>query len=417
MLVAACPAAADQTATLGEAHTRILAPGVTATWYPHTTIAGYPDPTQLVTVTWPLGDPHYRMRTVATGGPILSSGFLPRRRMSAWGATQPRSLVAAISPDFATYHTRQAKPSGLEIARRIILHAPTGSVVAPSVGYTRDGRLVFGSVRTQPLTFQLPDGHTATVEAMNAAPTTNLQVGAYPSAGARVKIPQGDRAVILTLSPFATSYRAPAGVTSFAGQPAAYALHQTYQPVQFITSPIRRPRPRATRVIVPPGGAVLLMRALGGAAAGFNLLLTRAHPQVHVNVTDSAWASVTDVMGGKPILIRNGAVTAKPATMTNYQWTAPVSRIALGETADGQGIIAILNGGNRSTAGVDAPRLAATLVQLGVTNAIAFDAGPVPEIYSPRYRNGTCFPNHGWCYQSTKTEWSPPLASALYHTP
>ena len=137
-----------------------------------------------------------------------------------------------------------------------------------------------------------------------------------------------------------------------------------------------------------------------------------------MNVTDAAWARVTDVMGGKPILVQGGVpVTVKPATMTDYQWGAGTARIALGETADGQGVIAMLNGGNGSSAGVDAPQLATALLQLGVTNAIAFDAGPVPEMYSLRYRNRTCLPSPGWCYRSAKSETLPALASALYYTP
>jgi Phosphodiester glycosidase len=400
------------------AHARTLAPGVVLGWQPQAPVAGAALPTQLVTITWPLGDPRYRMRTVMTGGPIAADGFLPRRHLSAWGATQPASLVAAISPDFATYLSGRAMPSGLEVAGRVIVHLPTAGAVAPSVGYTSGGRLVFGTVRAQPIAFQLPGGQTATVEAVNAAPKTGAQVGAYHTAGARVAVPTGDRAVILQRSPFATSVRAPPGVASFAALPAAYALHQSERPVQYLTTPISRPAAGATGVTVPVGGAVLVVRSGGSAAAGFDQLLAGPQPQVLVNVTDQAWAGVTDVMGGKPILVKDGtAVTVRPPTMTDYQWSGTTARIALGETADGRGVIAMLNGGNRSTAGVTAPELAAALLPLGVTNAIAFDAGPVPEMYSLRYRNRTCLPSPGWCYRSSKGETTPALASALYYTP
>lgn len=417
--IGSAPAAgAAQIATLGEPVTRTLATGITATWYPHTAIDDYPVPPQLVTVTWPLGDPHYRLHTVTTAGPISADGFLTRRRISSWGATQPSSLIAAISPDFATYHSRRAIPSGLEIAHHVILHAPAGSVVPPSVGYTSGGRLVFGNVRVQPVTFQLPNGVGATVGVVNHAPTSLVRVGAYTTIGARIRIPTGDRAIILNRSPFASAEWAPTGVTTFASQPKAYAVHDAAQATRYLVSPIRRPRAGATHVTVPTGGAVLILRKGGGAAAGFNQLLAQPTPQVQANATDRAWAAVTDVMGGKPLLIRNGtAIASKPVIMTNYQWSAPVSRIALGETADGKGIIAILNAANHSNAGINTRHFAQTLVQLGVTNAIAFDAGPVPTIYSPRYRNGTCSPNPGWCYQSTAIEWRPALVTALYHTP
>jgi Phosphodiester glycosidase len=398
-------------------HSRTLAAGVVLTWHPQIAVAGATQPLQLVTLTWPLGDARYRMRTVMTGGAIREDGFLSRRRLSAWGATQPKSLVAAISPDFGTYLPGRALPSGLEVAGRVVVHLPAAGVVAPSVGYTRGGRLVFGSVRPEPITFQLPGGQTAVVGAMNAPPKTGSQVGAYLAAGARVTIPAGDRAVILTHSPFATSVRAPVGVAGFAGGPAAFALHQSAQPVPYLTTPIRRPS-GAIHVLVPAGGAVLIVRTGGSAAAGFDQLLAQSQPQVRVNVTDQAWAGVTDVMSGKPILVSGGvAVTAKPLTMTNYQWAATTARIAVGETANGHGVIAMLNGGNRSTAGVDATQFASELVGLGVTNAIAFDAGPVPEMYSLRYRNRTCLPSPGWCYRSAKTETTPALASALYFQP
>ncbi len=399
-------------------HMRTLASGVVLRWQPQAPVAGVALPAQLVTITWPLGDSRYRMRTVTTGGPVAADGFLPRRRLSAWGATQPASLVAAISPDFATYLPGRAMPSGLEVAGRVIVHLPTAGAVAPSAGYTSGGGLVLGTVRAQPMTFQLPGGQTATVEAMNASPTTGTQVGAYDMAGARIAVPPGDGAVILQRSPFAGSVRSPVGVASFAALPAAYALHQSEHPVQYLTTPIRRPAAGATHATVPVGGAVLVVRSGGSAAAGFDQLLAGPQPQVQVNVTDQAWAGVTDVMGGKPILVKDGtAVTARPATMTDYQWSGATARIALGETADGRGVIAMLNGGNHSTAGLTAPQFAAALLQLGVTNAIGFDAGPVPELYSLRYRNRTCLPSPGWCYRSSNAETTPALASALYYTP
>src|SRR5205085_3325490 len=136
-----------------------------------------------VTVTWPLGDPRYRVRTVATGGGIAADGFLSRRRLSVWGAVQPASLVAAITPDFGSYTPRRSIPSGLEIGARTIVHLP-GSTVPPSVGYTREGRLVIGSVRAKPIGFQLHGGATATVDAVNGLPSTPSGVGAYTRAGA-----------------------------------------------------------------------------------------------------------------------------------------------------------------------------------------------------------------------------------------
>jgi len=143
-------------------HSRTLAPGVVLTWHPQVSVAGSAVPAQLVTITWPLGDPRYRMRTVLTGGPVMADGFLRRGRLSEWGATQAHSLVAAISPDFATYLPGRAMPSGLEVAGRVIVHLPSAGAVAPSVGYTSGGRLVFGTVRAQPIAFQLPGGQTAT---------------------------------------------------------------------------------------------------------------------------------------------------------------------------------------------------------------------------------------------------------------
>jgi hypothetical protein len=418
VFAASAPEAAGQASAASETHSRPLAPGVVLTWHPQIQVAGASKPMQLVTITWPLGDPSYRMRTVTTGGPILKSGYLRRRRLSAWGAIQPASLVAAISPDFAAYQPGRALPSGLEVSAGVILHLPTATPVAPSVGYTGGGRLVFGTVRAQPMAFQLPGGLTATVAAMNAAPPPGRQMSAYRIGGARVAIPSGDQAVILKVSPFAASARTPAGVATFAGHPVAYALHESAQPVRYLTTPISAAAPGATSVTVPAGGAVLIVRSGTAAAAGFGQLLAGAQPQVTVNVTDTAWAGVTDVMGGKPMLVQGGVpVASRPATMTDYQWAAGTARIALGETADGQGVIAMLNAGNRSSAGVDAPQFAAALLQLGVTNAIAFDAGPTPEMYSLRYRNRTCLPSPGWCYRSAKGEGSPALASALFRLP
>ena len=96
----------------------------------------------------PLPHPHGpARRRAATAG-----GWLRRSGVARWGkASAPAGLVAAISPDYGSYKPSRAHTSGLLVRNGVLLHVPVGVVRPPSVGYTTDDRMVFGTPRAVPL--------------------------------------------------------------------------------------------------------------------------------------------------------------------------------------------------------------------------------------------------------------------------
>jgi exopolysaccharide biosynthesis protein len=159
------------------------------------------------------------------------------------------------------------------------------------------------------------------------------------------------------------------------------------------------------------------MKAGGTAAQAFAAAGDAG--QVGVSETDAAWRAARWVMGGKPLLVSGGApVTEKPMTMTGYQWTALTARAAVGRTASGRGILAVVTTRNREQQGTSAVGFAALLARIGVTDAVGLDGGPVPEIYSPRLRSATCAPIAArFCYRATGPEFPVPAATIVTYTP
>jgi Phosphodiester glycosidase len=378
--------------------------------YRDVTIAGQAQPYHLVTVTWPLGDRRFRIRTVLPGGAPLDGGWLPRRGLARWGRTSaPAGLVAAISPDYGSYTPELAHTSGLLVRRGVILHIPAGVVASPSIGYTTDDRMVFGTPRAEPVRFQLAGGDV-TVTGLESLPSDTAGVGLYRRAGETVTVPNGYTAVMLSSDPTAAALTQHPSIQT-QGQPVIYALHDAAAPRRVVAHTFRRAA--SNRVTVPQGGAVIVMRSGGVADLGFTAIGDSG--RVSVTQTDTAWQTARWVMGGKPLLVSGGVpIAEKPMTMTPYQWSAMTARAAVGRTADGRGVLAILSTRNRDQGGTNVTGFAAVLRRIGVTDAIGLDAGPVPELFSPRLRSTTCRPIVSrFCYRATPSEFRVPAATIV----
>jgi hypothetical protein len=368
----------------------------------------------LVTVTWPLGDPRFHIRTALPGGAPLAGGWLRRNGLARWAkASAPAGLVAAISPDYGSYKPSRAHTSGLLVRNGVLLHVPAGVVRPPSVGYTTDDRMVFGTPRAVPLRFELA-GAEVTVGAVEATSADDGMVGLYHRPGETVTVPAGFDAWALDADPAAAAViQHPTIRTPSA--PVVYTLHEPTAPRATVQVGFHRVATR--KVGVPAGGAVLLMKAGGTAAQAF--AAGGDAGQVGVSETDTAWRAARWVMGGKPLLVSGGApVTEKPMTMTDYQWTALTARAAVGQTTSGRGILAVVTTRNREQRGTSAVGFAALLARIGVTDAVGLDGGPVPEIYSPRLRSATCAPIPArFCYRATGPEFPVPAATIVTYTP
>jgi Phosphodiester glycosidase len=382
--------------------------------YRDVTIPGQARTYHLVTVTWPLGDPRFHIRTALPGGAPLAGGWLRRNGLARWAKTSmPAGLVAAISPDYGSYKPSRAHTSGLLVRNGVLLHMPTGVVRPPSVGYTVDDRMVFGTPRAVPLRFQLAGGDI-TVGAVEATSTDDGMVGLYRRPGETVIVPTGFAAWTLDADPAAAAVVEHSTIRTQSA-PVVYTLHEPTAQRQTLEVGFRRVTTR--RVAVPSGGAVLVVRTGGTAAQAF--AAAGAAGQVGVSQTDAAWRTARWVMGGKPLLVSGGApVTEKPMTMTNYQWTALTARAAVGRTAGGRGVLAVVTTGNREQQGTTAVGFAALLARIGVTDAVGLDGGPVPEVYSPRLRSATCAPIPArFCYRATGPEFPVPAATIVTYTP
>jgi hypothetical protein len=414
VIAAGCPAAAATQPAWSATVTTKLAGGARILRYRDVTVPGQTGTYHLVTVTWPLGDHHFRIRTALPGGAPLEGGWLTRRGLASWGSTSaPSGLVAAISPDYGSYTPKLAHTSGLLIRNGVILQLPTGVVASPSLGYTTDDRMVFGTPRAVPVQLQLAGGGT-TIAAVESLPSDPATVGLYRRPGDTVVVPDGYTAVTLASDPAAASPILHPTVRT-PGESVVYALHDAAAPR--LTQSIQFRRVGTARATVPAGGAVLVMRLGGAGDLGFAAIGDSG--DVKVTQTDTAWQSVRWVMGGKPLLVSGGVpVAEKPMTMTAYQWTAMTARAAVGRTANGRGVLAIVSAQNRDQAGTKVTGFAALLGRIGVTDAIGLDAGPVPELYSPRLRSTTCRPIAAtFCYRATPSEFRVPAATIVTYTP
>jgi len=411
--------------SIAAADARTLAPGATLTR--HTlAVPGYTEPQKLMTITWPLGDAHYRIRTIfpgrlTEGGTIGAGpdGWITMGLISRWARAwhDPR-LVGAISDEPGSVSGDLGFPSGLLIKSRRIQHVfANPTLTAPSIGYTDHGTgMVLGYVRPVPLTF-LWAGGRATVATGGAPPANDEQVGVTTQPGYRV--PAGTRAYALDVTPLAGIYTGSQPVALPSGAEATavrFVLRDMQATSTPLTSGIRLAGNAGERVSPPAGGALLIART--GGYADLGLATAVAAGSISFNHTAAAWATANDVMGGKPLLVVGGApITKRYWALDDEQWEGQVTRLAIGRTDDGRGVMAIMGTSSGSGQGVTAAEFAQSLVQIGVTDALGLNVAHPPELFTPRIASTRCSPYPGWCWRAQPEEFAVPTASALTYTP
>jgi len=411
--------------SIAAADARTLAPGATLTR--HTlAVPGYTEPQKLMTITWPLGDAHYRIRTIfpgrlTEGGTIGAGpdGWITMGLISRWARAwhDPR-LVGAISDEPGSVSGDLGFPSGLLIKSRRIQHVfANPTLTAPSIGYTDHGTgMVLGYVRPVPLTF-LWAGGRATVATGGAPPANDEQVGVTTQPGYRV--PAGTRAYALDVTPLGGIYTGAQPVALPSGAEATavrFVLRDMQATSTPLTSGIRLAGNAGERVSPPAGGALLIARA--GGYADLGLATAVAAGSISFNHTAAAWATANDVMGGKPLLVVGGApITKRYWALDDEQWEGQVTRLAIGRTDDGRGVMAIMGTSSGSGQGVTAAEFAQSLVQIGVTDALGLNVAHPPELFTPRIASTRCSPYPGWCWRAQPEEFAVPTASALTYTP
>jgi hypothetical protein len=194
-----------------------------------------------------------------------------------------------------------------------------------------------------------------------------------------------------------------------------FVIDDTTQPNVTVRLPVTFPATGATSVTIPSGGVGLVYRSIGVAASGFAAIARMSTPTVVVNQPDAAWAAVTDVMAGKPILVHGGvAAVAKPGNTTSDQWYAEQWRPAIATRRDGKAMMLIAGSpSGTSTSGAQFARL---LVAFGARDALQFDNRSSTELYRPHPDNGTCA-YAGRCTTEWGWERDIPAATMLYSHP
>lgn len=127
------------------------------------------------------------------------------------------------------------------------------------------------------------------------------------------------------------------------------------------------------------------IRDLGLMKAGDKYVLQPSSVSVSTdNYNNYTFGKCTQLIGGDPLLLVNGATLGSYATMPNYNSRRP--RTALGTDASRSKMILLVVDGDSYnkgiSAGVDAQDLAAMMLAVGCTDAINFDGGGSSCIYT-----------------------------------
>jgi Phosphodiester glycosidase len=362
-------------------------------------------------LSWPLGGRHVRLAAEALNQPS-SHGDINLGTISNWASQSAGpGLVAALNGDFFTsVGWSSGHPSGMLVQSRHVVAFGTGDA---GVGYEPNGRMVMGEPTAKPAKFLLPNGKTATIES-------------FDSGSSELRNVHGDQVIVKTAGGSGTQPNVPSGFTGFivgsaqapnpfpnmlrgsqtVANPTGGSSRETVAGFRFgdgggVITTASLPISLATGPVTLAAGQALVIAHTSTpnlAYAGLYRLATHSHV-VRITVDAEAWSHVTDVMGGKPQLVKNGTVeypTAwqDPPMMSGdgWQWEYPHWRPALAETKTRGWMI--ITGGVHYGNGVYGWNWGKMLVQLGAENAMGFDNNSSTELYAPG--NGTWTFSPGW---------------------
>jgi hypothetical protein len=400
--------------------TRTLKPGVTLTHYRATMRSG---PTQdIYRLSWNLGDPHVQLLAEPLSHPT-STGSIQLNTISNWAAAAaPAGFLGALNADFFSQGSnwRYGKPSGMLVRGRHIYDFGTGG---PAVGYKPAGRMVLGSPIARAVKITLTEGHTATIAAFNPSSTGLSSIKGDQVAvktGSTARVPSGWVGVVVTnANPgfFADMLRGSEQSANATGLKTgetvrAFRLGEgtgvtTTTQLQVLNTAICGGYVCTGQITVPlaAGQSLLIARSGHFAQSG---LVQRANGSAHaltISTDTPRWAGVSDVMGGKPRLVKDGRVSypapwVNPPMMSSdgWQWDYAHWRPAVAETATRGWLI--ITGGVHYGDGVPGWNWGKMLVQLGARNAIGFDNNSSTELYVPGRGTWTFSP--GWQRQITE---------------
>jgi hypothetical protein len=394
--------------------TRTLKPGVTLT---HLRARMHSGPSQdIYKLSWKLGDPHVQLFAEALSQPT-ATGSIYLNTISSWARSgAPAGFLGALNADFFSQGSnwRYGKPSGMLVQGRRIDDFGTGG---PAVGYKPAGRMVMGSPLARTVKITLTGGHTATIGAFNPSSTALTGVRGDQVAvktGSSARVPSGWIGLVVTNAKpgfFTDMLQGSEHVANSTGLGTGETVRgfrlsegtgvTTTTQLQVVNTTTCGGYVCHGQIDVPlaAGEALVIAQAGHFADAGLEYRATSSAHALTISTDAPRWAGVTDVMGGKPRLVKDGKVVY-PAPWVNppmmspdgWQWDYPHWRPAVAETATRGWLI--ITGGVRYADGVRGWNWGKMLVQLGARNAIGFDNNSSTELYVPNRGTWTFSP--GW---------------------
>jgi hypothetical protein len=385
---------------------RSLKPGLTLV-HSRITVRGVFGAQEVYKLSWKIGNRHIGLHSSLLGAYDDSSTWITDHQISHLAASGgPAGMVAAMTGDYSIYKSwspTRSVTSGVLVQDRRVFRFGTGSL---AVGYKPDGRFTFGHPIVRPVKLEFPGGIFATIGSFNnPSPATAMssirgdQVAVYTHPGQTVAVPDGAIGVVLGSDALATELRG-----TQTGFKNAKGSNRAETVVAFrITEPTAERRPVSMPIVkaatcaqnvcqspesvtVPAGGVVVLAVANKVAA---NALVTQAQsgtPAVDTAVDDSGWGTVTDLTGGKPMLVNAGhAIKTRPESVDPWQWDCGGGcwRPALVRSGTSAWMIVI---GGKSGSGLTMPKFADVLADMGATEALGFDNNNSAELWRPGHK-------------------------------
>jgi hypothetical protein len=278
-------------------------------------------------------------------GPVLAAGTIggARERVADLEREVSGSSTAAgIAGDFST--GADGHPTGIVVSGSAYLHGPSAarsSIAIDSTGTLHIGRISFAGTWKG-------SGQRRPVVGINQKPKGNQTVLFTPAWGGPT--PDISSAAVAVLEPFPL--------------PA---------PNVDLTATVATVGTGATAI--PPDGAVLV--ATGTEAAKLQAETATGSDITIRLILPPSWGTVTDALGGGPLLVRNGnAVFHTSENFASDQLAQRDARAAVGQLTDGRVILVAVDGGQPGySVGMTNYELAQTMARLGARTAAGLAYG------------------------------------------
>jgi hypothetical protein len=387
---------------------KTLKPGLTLV-HSRITVRGVFGAQEVYKLSWKIGNPHIGLHSSLLGAYDDGSTWITDHQISHLSSSGgPVGMVAAMTGDYSIYKSwspTRSVTSGVLVQDRRVFRFGTGSL---AVGYKPDGRFQFGHPIVRPVKLEFPGGTWATVGAFNPAPAAlagsirNDQVAVYDHAGQTITVPVGAIGVVLSSDALTTELRGSqygfknAKGANRAETVVAYRVTEPTAERRTVSMPIAAPATCATNVCQPtesvtiPAGGVLVLARTDTvshiAADGLQAEAALGTPAIDTAIDDAGWGNVTDLTGGKPMLVNAGhAIASRPDSVDPWQWDCGGGcwRPALVRSGGSAWMILI---GGKGGSGLTMPKFADVLAALGATDAMGFDNNNSAELWRPGHK-------------------------------